>query len=492
MPTPQQNLSEPSSGRASPVLRISLKWLLFGFTFLGAGLGLLAKLLLQSPGTFLGVVAFLTTAVPFLLAIGTILRLGYQGQQRRLRAWGWLLFFMPIVGFAVLLIADRYIGSAPGGIGILSNTQLINQRLPQQIEAPWVWQELTLRRQSNSLSQSEVDRAVGKIIAHMKKTKPLGWNSPLHWGGKFLDDAQGAQLISGPVILDLCDAFYGTAPKIGRLTRLREGEATLEMSLSFGNPWSKNSGLPAHLLWTVSQVLVDGQPVNIERPRHFGENWNGNYRGAFDAGDHELTFEVECAYVDSNKLNSIRPGANESYLWPKQTRKTWKKTVKTNFKVFADADTLVKLATNPRDDPTATGAIQFERLVISPGRKNRKRGILFVRCSESLATQLSFDTTVTLGNQTFDLGSFLRVHQEDHLVSSGKKMRFRIDTLDSNATSAEVLLTPNPSHAEGIEGVKKIWGKPILFRKVPVVRLDLKPLVEDSAVDKETDTTEVD
>ena len=492
MPTPQQNLSESSSSQASPLLRISLKWLLFGFTFLGAGLGLLAKLLLQSPGTFLGVVAFLTTAVPFLLAIGTILRLGYQGQQRRLQAWGWLLFCMPIIGFAVMFIADSYIGSAPGGIGILSNTQLINQRLPQQIEVPWVWRELTRRRQGNSLTQPEVDRAVGKLIAHMKKTKPLGWNSPLHGADKFMEDAQGAQLISGPVILNLCDAFYGTTPKIGRLSRLREGESRLEMSLSFGNPWSQNSGLPAHLLWTVSQVLVDGKPVNIDQPRHFGENWNGNYRGVFDAGDHELTFEVECAYVDSNKLSNIRSGANESYLWPKQTRKTWKKTVKTSFKVFAAADTLVKLSTDPLDDPTATGAIQVEQLVIKPGRKNRKQGILFVRCSESLATQLSFDTTVTLGNQTFDLGNFLRVHQADHSVSSGKKMRFRIETLDSKSTSADVLLTPNPSHAEGIAGVGKIWGKSILFRKVPVVRLDLKPLFEDSTVDKDTDTTEAD
>ena len=453
---------------------------------------MLAKLLFQNPGAFLGVVALLTTAVPFLLAIGTILRLGYQGQQRRLRAWGWLLFFMPIIGFVVMFIVDDYIGSAPGGIGILSNTQLINQRLPQQIEEPWVWRELTRRRKSNSLTQLEVDRAVGKLIAHMKKTKPLGWNSPLPGSDNFLEDAQGAQLISGPVILDLCDAFYGATPKIGRLSRLREGEATLEMSLSFGNPWSKISGLPAHLLWTVSQVLVDGKPIDIEQPHHHGEIWNGNYRGAFDAGDHELTFEVECAYVDPNLLSSIRSGANESYLWPKQTRKTWKKRVKTNFKVFAAADTLVKLSTNPQDDPTATGAIQFERLVIKPGRKNRKQGILFVRCSESLATQLSFDTTVTLGNQTFDLGRFLRVHQADHSVSSGEKMRFRIETLDSKATSAEVLLTPNPSHAEGFEGVERIWGKPILFRKVPVVRLDLKPLAEDSAVDKDTGSSKVD
>ena len=453
-------------------------------------MGLLAKLLFQSPDTFRAVVALLATAVPFLLAIGTILRLGYQGQQRRLRAWGWLLFFMPIIGFAVMLIADRYIGSAPGGIGILSNTQLINQRLPQQIEAPWVWRELTRRRQGNSLTQPEVDRAVGKLIAHMKKTKPQGWNSPLHWADNFLEDAQGAQLISDPVILDLCNAFYGTTPKIGRLSRLREGESTLEMSLSFGNPWSKNSGLPAHLLWTVSQVLIDGKPVNIDQPRHFGENWNGNYRGTFDPGDHELTFEVECAYVDSNKLSNIRSGANESYLWPKQTRKTWKKTVKTSFKVFAAADTLVKLSTNPQDDPTATGAIQFERLVIKPGRKNRKQGILFVRCSENLATQLSFDTTVTLGNQNFDLGSFLRVHQADRSVSSGEKMRFRIETLDSKATSADILLTPNPSHVEGIKGVEKIWGKPILFRNVPVERLDLKTLAEDNAVDKNAvDTT---
>ncbi|NOZ39030.1 MAG: hypothetical protein GXP24_02235 [Planctomycetes bacterium] len=464
-------------------MRISLKWLLIGFTFFGAALGLLARSLFHSPDVFRLVVGLLATAVPFLLAVGTIIRLGYRSHQKRLLAWGWLLALAPVCGFLVLFIANKYIGTAPGGIGILSNAILINQRLPQQIDGPWVWRELSRRGKNNSLSQSEVDSAIRKLIAHMKKTKPQGWNSPLPWSDNFLKDANAGKLISDPVVIDLCDAFYGNQLQIERITRLREGESTLQLSVSFGNPWSDNSGLPAHLLWTVSQVLIDGKSVQIEQPRHFGQQWNGNYRGLFDAGDHELTVELDCAYVDTDKLLGIRSGANESFRWPKQTRKKWKQTVKTTFKVFAAADTLVALSTDPKEDPTASRAIQIERFVILPGRNENKKALLIVRCSENIATPLSFDISATLGNQKLELGSFFKAHLENRSISSGNELTSRVENLNNTVTTADVLLTPNPKHVEDIDGVEKIWGKPILFRNVAVERLDLETVDDDRSDD---------
>ena len=153
------------------------------------------------------------------------------------------------------------------------------------------------------------------------------------------------------MIIDLCDAFYGTMPRIERLTRLREGRSDLRLSVSFGNSWDNHSGLPARLVWSIKQISIDGESVNVHNAQHQGRNWNGYYAANFEAGDHELAIEVDCAYVDGDKMTNLRSGAIDAYRWPKQTRKKWKQTVSTQFKVFAAKDTIVSLSTDPQDDP---------------------------------------------------------------------------------------------------------------------------------------------
>ncbi len=41
----------------------------------------------------------------------------------------------------------------PSGLRYLSTQQILEQRLPKQIEEPWVWSELESRLKAGSLSQ---------------------------------------------------------------------------------------------------------------------------------------------------------------------------------------------------------------------------------------------------------------------------------------------------------------------------------------------------
>ena len=79
-----------------------------------------------------------------------------------------------------------------------------------------------------------------------------------------------------------------------------------------------------------------------------------------------------------------------------------------------------------------------------------------------------------LNDQEFNLGAYFIAQWQNRTVSSGNELETPVGKPDKTVTSADVLLTPNPVHVEAITGVDKIWGKPILFRNVPVQRFDLE------------------
>jgi hypothetical protein len=78
-------------------MKFSLKTFLFGMCGIGAFLGIMGKLLLERPETFMAALAIEGTVVPFVLAIGTIIFLGLRGERRwKLVAWGSFLLLLPI------------------------------------------------------------------------------------------------------------------------------------------------------------------------------------------------------------------------------------------------------------------------------------------------------------------------------------------------------------------------------------------------------------
>jgi hypothetical protein len=257
-----------------------------------------------------------------------------QGRRWGLIVWGVALLLMPIIGNAILLVVRTVAGPSPGGLGILSTQQLVEQRLPKQIDEPWVWNELERRLLAGSLTQQDVDNAIKKLTSHMTAAQPKGWDRPLSWQRNFLKSADQAGLISDPVLFDLCDAFYGPKPLIQPLSRVREGKAGFEIEIEYGSTWIGQSGLGVVLLWEIGQVLPDDEPIDVRQNLKHGRRWLGTYAGTLKAGDHEVTVEVECAYIDQGKLIGLNTNNLPKSLWPK-ARKRWKQSVSAPLRVYS-------------------------------------------------------------------------------------------------------------------------------------------------------------
>jgi hypothetical protein len=435
---------------------------------------------------FQAVVGMLSTLGPFLLAIGTILWIGFRSKPDRrwgLIAWGATLLVLPILGMGVMivgyqiapLVASPTPGRplSPGELRSVGTRQLIEQHLPNRIDEPWVWNVLEDRVQTGQMSQQDVDDAIGTLITHIKTTRPKGWDRPLSWQDEFLEAAAAAGLISEPVLLDLCDAFFGPKPLLRPLPRVREGQAGLQIEMEYGSTWSDNAGLPLELLWDVNRVLLDGKPLEVRQTSRHREGWSGYHDGSLPAGDYEMTVEVQCAYVDRAKLIGLQAHRLPVERWP-QARKQWKQTVSAPLKVYPADERIVGLSTNSALDPGRSGGVKVERLVVQADEDGKKRIILRLAFSEGLSIPLSYDVSAVLEDQRVNLGSTWVVEQPDRRSTGPGQLQKQIDALDPAVKRADVILTPNPRHIDSRPEVSEIWGEKTIIKDVLIERLDLE------------------
>jgi hypothetical protein len=509
----------PADSRTCFRIQFSLRTFLIVSCVLGVAAGVLGRLFFRNPEVFLIVVYLLSTVVPFLVAIGTILWIGFrskpwstpicgqckrdvpstrtdrvkncpecgedltgpkavlfmrgQGRHWGLIAWGGMLLLMPILGSGVFFFASRVVGPSPGNLRFQSTQQLLQQRLPNQIDQPWIWNELENRLKAGSLSQQEVDDAIGQLISYMTTTRPKGWNQPLSWQRNFLKSATQAGMIPEPVLLELCDAFYGLKPIIQPLARLREGKNGLGVEIEYGNVWGDNSSLGLELLWQVNRVLLDGKPINVRQDSKLGQRWSGYHEGGLKSGNYEVTVEIECAYVDQDKLIGLNTGDLPKNRWPK-ARKQWKQSVSAPLHVYAIDKAIVALVTEPSRAPRPAGGILVDRLVAQADRDGKKKIVLKCEFPKGLSIPLSYDVAASINGQLIGLGPVWIVQDGNTHAQGGSQLEGRVDVLDPSIKNADVILTPNPSHIEHRPEVSEIWGKKSILRDVPIERLDLE------------------
>lgn len=303
-------------------MRISLRNWLLVVGVVGAVVGIMARLLFREPETFLNVLQLVATVGSFLAAIGTIIWIGLRSTPRRrgLIAWGGALLATPVL---IALVVSLLMPTG-NPLSLMPTPRLIAVRLPQQINEPWVWQELERRLRAGELAKGDVDAAVQQLTAHMKQTKPLGWNQPFHWQQRFLKPALQQNLISEPVFLDLCDAFLGTKPTVSLLhPALNEGDTRFSFRIEYGTPWSDSSGLGVNLVWDVKQLELDGKPVTVRSfQKHFGRQAQVNAEAPLVAGDNHLVLKFDCAVIDERRLQGANLDTLKAMQWP-QPRKRW-------------------------------------------------------------------------------------------------------------------------------------------------------------------------
>jgi len=464
--------SQPGVSSGHDGIRISLKWMLILLIALGTGAGLLGRTFFRHPDVFRAIVMACSTIVPYILAILTLFVIGKRQKRRGLVLWASLLLVVPFFGFGLLAVGERYLGSAPGGLGVLTTNQIIQQRLPNQIEEPWVWQELQRRIAAGKLTAAEADAALAALVKHMLAKKPQGWDRPLNWQQGFLQDATAANLVSQQQLLQMCDAFYGK-PGLRPLPRLRAGKVDLDLRLDYDSSWDDHSGLPYKLIWASKRMLVDGEPVKFENQRHGRNDWFGKLRGNLDAGDHEIAIEIDAAYIDRDKLLGIDTNELPAERWP-QAAKRWTHTIKVPLKVFGTQEEIVKLTTDPKDDPRQNNAIQVERIVIQPQGADKAKVVLKLKFGQVMPVPVSFDAGVRLGDQDVHVGFKWAIRTQSRSMGGSDDLSEAIDPLDPSVTTADVFLTPNALHVEDQPEVEKIWGKPIVLRNIPLDRYDLQ------------------
>ncbi len=510
----------PANPKTSRRFQFSLRTFLIATCATGVAAGLLGRLFIRTPELSSVIVTLICTAVPFALAIGTILRLGLRresawstptcrecgcdlcpvdptrlancpacgadltapkallfpgGRSRRwdLVAWGAMLMATPILGIGTVFVAHLFISPSPGGLGLVSTKQLLQARLPKQINEPWVWNELEIRLLAGSLSQQDVDGAIKTLTSHMTTTRPQGWDSPLSWQTNFIKSAGQAGMISEPVLIALCDAFHGPKPAISPLPRMREGNIHFSIRVEYGSPWEDNSNLGLRLVWQVNRVLLDGKPLDVKEDHRGGQQWMGHYNGNLDAGDHQLTVEVESAYIDEAKLIGLDPNNLSKALWP-ETRKRWTLTVSAPLNVFSPDQPLVSLVTDPRQSPGMNGGIGVNRFAIQRGRDGGKLIVLNTSFVDGLPIPLSYDVAVDFDDQTVKLGRLWVVQSQNSRASGGGQMQKPIAAMDASVRKADIVLTPNPAHIEQRSEVSEIWGDQIILQNVPLERFDLE------------------
>lgn len=453
--------------------RISLKWLLAALLMLGAGLGLLGRLFYTDREVFRAVVMGLSTAAPFMLAIGTVLWIGVRRRRYGLVAWGGLLVAAPFIGVGVLYLADRAeppinARALPSNAQRFATDQLLG-KLPGQMEEPYVWRELERRVNSGALSREEAERAIEALVAHMKQKKPDGWDQPLHWADGFVQNASAAGLLSDETRIALADAFYGTRPAVQPLPRVRENSPSFNLGVKFGNTWGRTSGIDLALVWDVTAVKIDGEPLDVRQTHHFADDWSGHCAAQLPAGEHELSAEIECAYIARSKLIGLDEHDLPSERWPTPVKR-WTATASSPFRVYTDAEPIVALATDPDQDPRRFGAIDVERLVAQAGEQGGAKIVVKLAATPMLPIPVSADVAVRVGGQTLEMGA-MWVSRDG---SSNLQMEKAIESLDPGVTIADVLLTPNPAPIERRPEVKEIWGAPIELRGERLERLDLE------------------
>ena len=447
----------------------SLRTLMLGLVCAGVITGILGRAYFNHYQLFLAAVSLLSTVIPYLLAIGTIVALGARARNRGLVVWGIILFCIPFLGFGIMAVAQYANGPAPGGLGVKTNQQLLAQ-LPNQIDEPWVWDELERRLNSGKLSSKETEKAIDKLIVFMKETNPDGWNQPLSWQDDFIEAASVSGALSPEKQIELADAFYGSAPSL-ELPRIREGKQRLDLAMEYGNSWDDNSGIYATLVWDVKRVLVDGKSIDLREAKRFNSDWRMSHQAEFTPGDIPIEIELEVAYVDRTKLVGLDVNKIPASRWPKALKR-WQKTVKGTLKVYKTTDQIIPMESPSNCNPK--NLIRIKRLVAQVDHDGKRKIILETQIEQGLQIPISFDVDLDFGDQIVPLGQLWAIETQSMRSSNGRTKNGRVNWLDADIESADIVLTPNPSHVEQRPDVERIWGKEIKIRNVPIERLDLE------------------
>ena len=396
---------------------------------------------------------------------------------------GFALAFVVLAGslvFSALFISH---GGSATGISLADSPQeLKNVSTARVLEAgiekpisPWAWKELERR----TITVSEADMIMDALIAWVRREHPGGMSEPLHSLGPFLEHLDGHGLVTDQRKVSFLEALHGEL-RGDRIVRLREGTRRFTPSLEWRWNWDHDHLFGLTFMNELQSATIDGQPLSLTG---IPANWNWTYfyqdleLPPLLPGKHALRLSALSALVLQADLVGLKNDAR-SADWP-SGKQRWTRSIDIEVIVFPNDVEIISATQDPALDPASHG-LSIDSLIIR-GAEGHKSATLIFSLDQSLKVPIGFDVELRIDGQTIPCKSLWSVRTQRRTRGSDTVLSAEIPQIGDEVKEADVILTPNPKLVELQPDVDRYWGKEVVFRKVPLRRLDLAEPVSSDA-----------
>ncbi len=405
---------------------------------------------------------------------GTVRYADYRRSPRRIAA-GIVLIGLCVLGFTAEELYRAYRYRTPS---VQSNAKLI-ANLITGANARSNWEELQKRYMTGRLSGSEVAAAFDQLIGYLKanpssSVNPYSSSNPLLWAEVFFGLAVQGGHLSDERVKPLCDAYYGTDPGVRMQTRIRQGR---KLIIEFR---SRNNRTLPGVKWVqaLRLVQIDGKPLEAVARDRVGESRDylscqpgllieAEANMEASPGKHEMMFELDWGLLDEKTQISPRFGdlPGQAERWPRTlVRRVL--TAKVPIEVVPPDVSPIKLVTDPARDPSTGGPISITSIQVTARGKSLSLRPRFQ--VPRVLVPFCFRIRMKAAGKEHDLG------WEGSGEGPSRSFYRPIDSLPADVREATVILEPAPDIAEECMTYEEIWGKPIVFERVPLDRYDLE------------------
>ena len=422
---------------------------------------------------------------------GTDLTANYAvtwGRRRSVKGWRRALMMFPIILLPVIFliifkgrqVAVRPVVLTPAGP--LGRSSLTNQALLASLATttnqPWDWNELVNRLGAGTLSNADTAQAIDQLIAFIKTQQTA---QPLNFAETFVTRAVQAGAISSTQFQRLAQAFY-RAPQVVISKRSHPG-APIPFVVKNAAAWKMQN---ADLVRALRQVrLGDGTVLSIRDQSEarvtktypdwlswhgYGQRSAGSLSNDLPPGDYTLIFVIDSGVLLPNTAPSLElnlPG--QAVNWP-IGRARWTDEISVPLSVISADRPEVELVTDPALNPSTNGMLTVKPIRVTRTAAGRRFSVDAMLTSA--AVPYSFKMYLKLADAEYPMGSIIATIGQ---VSSTRTLD--IPSLGSEVVSADVILRADPSYAESVAGIDRIWSGTVIVRAVRMLRYDLEASV---------------
>lgn len=498
----------PPAATPSTPFRVSLKWWLISLVVLGAATGLMGRLWMYNFEVFLGTLAVGSIAVPFLIALTTLVVLGFKRRQQQ-ASWIGLpllavgLLITPVIGLAIVGAIAWQRENSPSPYLATSTGYLIHTELPKDFDYnSEVWDELQRRADSGDLTADQASQVASMFLDHMQDEQS-GWDETVSYQSGFLATSLKKHLVAKPVIETICDEYYGQTPTIRLLGQTDSDDQRLRFAIGMGSELGETTGAPFDVAINLVELRVNGAVVAFDTGISEADEYSDEYcqrfyrcelpanaaaSGPAGGSGVVLAADLELAYVDStwDVYDYDGPTLNAlSHAQPPEIHRQWRATV--THEVAAAAPELEHqpptLVTDPARDPGVGEALQVESVRVWQAGDNRSRIELagwwsptnYGCFGEDAVAACAFEATLEVDGRSIKLAPGLANDMDDNEYEwEPFLLTAEIDPLPTGVQEAELVLTPTLELLQDDPNVIEVWGQTEKFPAVPLTRLDLE------------------